>query len=189
MKKTKLSLAEKKLLKTVIALILIQFAIVLILTPSMNPKPIEIEDTKQIDITVDDIYYFNFSKRGSWFVVVSDSTMYRFPSRTTFEEYSVGKLYRSIHKGDKLSLMYRESYTVFGKVNWVVDARSGSEIYRTIEEYNVGAQYTKVFVAILFSIIEIVFIGIIFVYVWLNHNVIKGFYRKIKKHCLSKESR
>ena len=38
MKKIKLSLAEKKLLKTVIALILIQFAIVLILTPSMNPK-------------------------------------------------------------------------------------------------------------------------------------------------------
>ena len=182
MKKIKLSLAEKKLLKTVIALILIQFAIVLILTPSMNPKPIGVEDTKQIDITVDDIYYFNFSKRGSWFVVVSDSTMYRFPSRTTFEEYSVGKLYRSIHKGDKLSLMYRESYTIFGKINWVVDARSGSEIYRTIEEYNVGRQRMKVFVAILFSIIEIVFIGIIFVYVWLNHNVIKGFYRKIKKH-------
>ena len=62
MKKIKLSLAEKKLLKTVIALILIQFAIVLI--PSMNPKPIGVEDTKQIDITVDDIYYFNFSKRG-----------------------------------------------------------------------------------------------------------------------------
>ncbi|MBQ2273271.1 MAG: hypothetical protein II337_07415 [Clostridia bacterium] len=182
MKKIKLSLAEKKLLKTVIALILIQFAIVLILTPSMNPKPIGIEDTKQIDITVDDIYYFKFSKGDSWFVVVSDSTRYIFIGRPTFEGYSVSELYRSIHKGDKLSLMYRETYNILGRVNLVVDARSGSEIYRTIEEYNVGAQYTKVFVAILFSIIEIVFIGIIFVYVWLNHNVIKGFYRKIKKH-------
>ena len=187
MKKTKLSLAEKKLLKTVIALILIQFAIVLILTPSMNPKPIDIEDTKQIDITVDDICYFPVL-REEFLFVVSDSTRYLFIGRPTFEGYSVSELYRSIHKGDKLSLMYRETYNILGRVNLVVDARSGSEIYRTIEEYNVGRQYAKVFVAILFSIIEIVFIGIIFVYVWLNHNVIKGFYRKIKKHCLSKES-
>ena len=151
-------------------------------------QPISTQDTKQTDIIVEDIYLISIPKE-LWLVIIADSEKYVFGSHSIFDTYSLEELNKAISKGDKLSLMYYEEYVYFRKTNLVVDARTETENYRTLEEYNRGKQGVPVFVAILFSIIEIVFIGIIFVYVWLKHNVIKGFYRKIKKHCLSKESR
>ena len=151
-------------------------------------QQIDINDTKHIDITVDDIYIIRVPKED-WLFIVADSTYYLFTSRATFEDYSVHELYNSIFEGDHLSLIYYESDSIlFKKVNTVVDARTETETYRTFEEYNRGKQGVPVFVVILFSIIEIIFVGIIFVYVWINYSIFKGFYRKIKNHHLSKKS-
>ncbi len=175
------SLVEKKLLRTVIALVLIQL---LFIFSSIHmficSQPISVNDTKQIEITVDDIYFVRVP-RENWLVVVSDSTKYLFKSRLTFEECSVDELYESISEGNKLSLKYYEEYNILGKFNLVVDARTESEIYRTIEGYNQSKQGVTTLVVIIFSIIELVFIGIICLYVWLNHNTIKGVYQKVKK--------
>ena len=143
-------------------------------------QPISVNDTKQIEITVDDIFFVRVP-RENWLVVVSDSTKYLFKSRLTFEECSVDELYESISEGNKLSLKYYEEYNILGKSNLVVDARTESEIYRTIEGYNQSKQGVTTLVVIIFSIIELVFIGIICLYVWLNHNIIKGIYRKVSK--------
>lgn len=181
MKHTIFSLAEKKLLRTVIVLVLIQLLIIFTFVFMFrNSQQINVNDTKQIDITVNDVYYFRVL-RENWLFVVSDSTEYLFTSRSTIKEYSVSKLYESIHEGDELFLMYKETYTVLGKVNLVVDARSKTETYRTIEDYNDGKQGIPVFLVVVFSIIEIVFIGIVFVYAWINYIIFKGVFRKIKQ--------
>lgn len=180
MKSTRFSLPEKKLLRMVIVLFLIQLAIFFAFVSMFSDsQQINVKDTKQIDIIVDDVYYFRVP-REDWLFVVSDSTEYLFKSRSTFGEYSVSRLYESIHEGDKLSLMFRETYTILGKVNLVVDAQSQTETYRTIENYNEGKKGVPIVISIIFSIIEVGFIGIIFVYGWINRSIFKGVFRKIK---------
>lgn len=145
-------------------------------------QPISIHDTKQTDIIVEDIYPIS-TRKEQWLVIVANSEKYLFESHSTFDTYSLEELNKSISKGDKLSLRYYEGYIVFRKTNMIVDARSETETYRTLEEYNSGKQGVPIFVIVLFSIIEIVFVGIIFVYVWLNYSVFKEVCRKIKNHC------
>ena len=180
----KFSLMEKKLLRTVTAFALIQLSIVFIFVRMfIVVQPVSISDIKEIDIIVEDVYCLS-SLKQKWLVVIADSGKYIFENGT-FAECSISELYKFIHKGDKLSLMYRETHSISGK-NLVVDARSETATYRTIEEYNRGQQGVPVFVVTLFSLIELVFIGVIVLYIWLNHNTIKGFYRKIKKHLFKK---
>ena len=183
MKKSKLSLIEKSKIRTILILILIQLLIIISFAFFMSgAQQIDINDTKRIDITVDDMYIFRVSKERQLFVV-ADSTCYLFTGRATFDDYSVHKLYNSISKGDRLSLIYYESDRIlFKKVNVVVDARTETETYRTLEEYNRGKQGIPTLVVVLYSIIELVFVGIVFVYVWFNYKTIKSIYRKAKNY-------
>ena len=173
MKRKKFSLSEKKLVRTVIVFFIIQlFIIFTFIYTLIGSQQISVNDTKQIDITVDDIYCVRVS-RENWLFVVSNSTKYLFKSRSTFEEFSVSELYEVVSEGDKLSLMCYETNTIFGKVNLVVDAHSETETYRSIEEYNRGRQGLQPVVVMIFTIIETVFVGIIFVFVWMNYNIFK----------------
>ena len=144
-------------------------------------QSINANDTKQVDIIVDDIYYFRVP-RENLLVVVANSTKYFFTSRATFDDYSVSQLYNAISKGDRLSLIYYESDSIaFEKINVVVGARSEAQIYRTLEAYNQGKKGVPAVVIIIMSIIELVFAGIVFIYIWLNYHMIKGICGKIKK--------
>lgn len=184
MKKIKLSLGEKRCIKAIILFIIIQlFIIFSFLLLVSGSQQIDINNTKQIEITVDDVHIIRVPKED-WLFVIADSTYYLFTGRATNEDYSVHELYNSISKGDSLSLRYYELDTVLLKnINKVVDARNETEIYRNIEEYNYGRHGVDIFVVILCSIIEIIFIGIVIIYCWINFNVIKNFYKK--KHRLN----
>lgn len=178
------SIVEKRLIRSILILGLVQILIIFAFIRMYNiGQPISIHDTKQTDIIVEDIYPIS-TRKEQWLVIIFDSEKYLFESHSTFDTYSLEELNKSISKGDKLSLRYYEEYIVFRKTNLIVDARNETETYRTLEEYNCGKQGIPFFVVILFSIIEIVFVGIFFVYVWLNYSVFKGIYSKIKNHHL-----
>ena len=181
MKKVKFSIAEKKLIRSLFIIGLVQLLIVFAFIRMFNiGQPISTDDTMQTDIIVDDIYLIS-TRKNQWLVIIADSEKYLIESHSTFDTYSVEELNKSISKGDKLSLSYYESYNIFGKANVIVDARTATENYRTLEEFNHAKQGLPVFVVILFSIIEVVFVGIIFVFVWLYYSIFKSVYRKIKK--------
>ena len=183
MKKVMFSIVEKRLIRSILILELVQILILIAFIRMFNiGQPISTNDTKQSDIIVEDIYLISTSKE-LWLVIIADSEKYVFESHSTFDTYSLEELNESISKGDKLSLRYYEGYVAFRKTNLVVDARTETELYRTLEEYNSGKQGVPIFVIVLFSIIEIVFVGIIFVYGWLNYSVFKEVCRKIKNHC------
>ena len=187
MKKKKFSLIERKTLRMIVLSSLIQLIIFLLfLCLLISSQQIDVNDTKQIDIIVDDIYYSRVS-REYWLFIVSDSTKYLFKGRPTFEEYSVDELYESISRGSKLSLRYYETHSILGKVNLVVDARSETETYRSIEEYNQAKQGIPIVIFVLFSIIELLFVGIVFLYVYLNYNTIKGVCTKLKNLFFNKK--
>ena len=175
MKKSKFTLM-------VITLGLIQLVIIFFFAHMlMASQQIDVADIKEIDITVDDIYYSRVS-RENWLFVVSDSTKYLFKGRSTLEEYSVSELYESITEGTKLSLMYRETHTIFGNVNLVVDARSETETYRSLKEFNLGKQGLPAFLTIMFSLIELVYVGIVLMYIWVNYTEFKWVFKKFKNH-------
>ena len=183
MKKVMFSIVEKRLIRSMLILGLVQILILIAFIRMFNiGQPVSIYDTKQADIIVEDIYLIS-SRKEQWLVIIVDSEKYVLESHSTFDTYSLEELNESISKGDKLSLRYYEGYVAFRKTNLVVDARTETELYRTIEKYNRGKQGVPIFVIVLFSIIEIVFVGILFVYVWLNYSVFKEVCRKIKNHC------
>lgn len=182
MKKSKFSSDEKKLFRVLLALILLQSVTVFIFSHMLfESRQVNIRDTKEIDIIVDDFYRYRVSKEAK-LVIVADGNEYLFNSRSSFAEYSVDELYNSISEGSCLSLIYYETYEISGRVNLVVDARSENEIYRTIEEYNRGKQGLPVFVVIIFFATEIVFVGIILLYVRTKCSIFKSIFRKITKH-------
>lgn len=186
MKKIRFSVVEKKLLREVLLFIAIQLVIIFVSARLFtNSQPTSIDDVKRVDITVDDTYRLKVLKETRLYVV-SDSTTYVFSAIPNFKEASANEIYKSINEGDKLSLMYEETFSIFGKTNLVVDARSETQTFRTFEGYNKGKENLPLIVIIASSVAEIVFIGIIFMSVWLDRNILNGIYRKIKKYKLAK---
>ena len=143
-------------------------------------RPVDINDTKQADIIVEDSYLTS-TRKEQWLVIIADSEKYLFESHSLFDSYPLGQLNESISKGDKISLRYYEGYAFFGRYNFIVEAQNETEIFRTIEEYNRSKQGVPIFAVILFIIIEIVCAFIVFVYFWINRNIVKGLFGKIKK--------
>jgi hypothetical protein len=187
MSKIKICLAEKKLLRRAIALALIQVVIVLFFADILI-RQIDENEIKHSDIVVDDVYKYR-SFRTETLMVVADSKHYLFSSRPTLKEASVNDIYESISIGDQLSLTYYEAQNmVFGKFNVVVDARSETEIYRTLEEYNRSIEGALVGVVILCLIIEMIFCVLVLGYIWINFGMFKSIYRKIKKHHSNKKA-
>ena len=189
MKNTKFSSTQRKILRVVIALILIQIAIIVVLGCMLeSSKQVDASDLKRIDITVDDVYDIKIT-RESWLIVESDSTKYLFTGLSTYDECSVDELYESIQKGDKLSLMYQETYNILGKVNLVVDARSEFGIYRSIDEHNEGKHGLVAFVLVMFAVIEFFFAGIALVYVWIHYSTFREIFRRIKKDHIGRNNK
>ena len=181
------TILNKKLLSATLVLILLQaiivFAFVRLLIGSQK---IDISETKQVNVTVGDVYYSRVPRENR-LVIVADGVKYLFQGRPTVDEYSVYELYNAISIGDRLSIAYYESTNIFfEKVNVIVDARTENEILRSLEAYTRGRQGVPVFVVILFSVIELVLLGIVFVYVWLNYNIFQKFYRNARKRQLKK---
>lgn len=184
MKKIKYSVVEKKLIRNVFISVLIQVLIIAMFFMAFNTNhPIDITDTKQAEITVDDTYCRFTGRRliTTWLVISENSTEYIFSSLKPSAEYSVNELHESISVGDRLSLRYYETFNILGKINLIVDARTENETYRTLEEYNSSKQGDDIFVIILFFVIEVIFCAVAVLFFAFSKNTRKSICRKIKK--------
>lgn len=66
-----------------------------------------------------------------------------------------------------------------GDFKWILDARNETEVYRRINT-DYKNELPFIFV-VLFAIFELGLCGIVWFYISLNTNTIKGIYRKIKR--------
>ncbi len=174
------SLVEIKIMRRLFLFIIIQFLIVFMFVQFIErSEQLDINDTQQIDIIVDDKYIFKALTEHR-LVIVADSVNYLFMSRATIDEYSVDELYSSVSNGERLSLVYYESNFLFEKVNIVVDARTETQIYRTFDGYNYSKEGIHIFGCIIFSIIELLFVGGVYIYIWINFNMVKHVFKKQK---------
>ena len=177
----RLSIAEKKLIRTATIYFFVQIIAIIFFIRALDiSQPVDINKTKQIDVIVEDTYRFYFFSENH-FVICSNSIEYTFSTTGWRGGYSVSELSEKINIGDKLSLIYFEEYSLSGKKKIIVDARSASETYRTLADYNKSKGGMPLFVIVLFSAIEFVLCGILFCYIWLNKTIIKEFRRKIRQ--------
>lgn len=183
MKKIKLSLVEKKLIRTLIILLVIQNLIVfLFIALYRSSKIIDFQTLKQTDITVEDTLYLPYRKNPQLYIY-SNSQNYVFYSLGGYQEYNVHSLQESISKGDKLSVIYYETDSIiWGENNVIVDARTEDKIYRSLDKYYEAHKNSDIIVIIIFLVIELIFCGVVLFSIWCEYNTIKSLIRKIKKH-------
>jgi len=180
MTKIRFSLLEKKSVFALLAFFLVQIVIIFAFFVVAKVEVIDIENTKKIDVVVEDIYTGS-TRRNAQFVVVADSENYYFGTHSTKEEYSVNELCRAISVGDSLLLTYYESDSLlFGSRNIVVDARNETEVYRSFEAYNLGRGVVSIPAVLLFALVELLFAAIVFLHSWLNYTTIKKTIKTIK---------
>lgn len=146
--------------RTIICVLLWQVVLICFLVSGIDSgKNIKPEDTHQATITVEKTRHFSSAggKGPDWFIVYSDSQKYYFNNFGIFSKYSNSYLDKNISAGEKLTLTYFEKYHLFANRNWVVDARSETEVYRTLDEYNERHAGVDVVTIVIFCIIEIIF--------------------------------
>ncbi len=181
MNKINLSPKQKQTLCSLIIFALMQILIILVFSWLLyKSKPVDLENTKQITITVDNVRY----QRGPteyYFIIYSDSEKYLFSNYGRFGEYSNRELYESISIGDRLTLTYYNSSSLLhGNFNSVIEAQSNTEIYRSVEEYTKLTAGISTAVTIPFLIIELVFVGVLILYVLNSKNTLIKIGRKLK---------
>ena len=187
MKKTRLSVKEKRVLRNIVVVTLIQILIIAAFVRTLNiSRPIDVHNTKQSKIIVEDTYCIKGPKENWWLIVVADSRKYLFGNHSIFDAYSVRELDKVIFPGDVLFLKYYEQYNILGRVCIVVDAKTETEIYRTLDDYNRGKHGLDIFISILFFVIDSAYVGVVVICVWLNYTTIKGVYKKYKNHLFRK---
>ncbi|MBQ8576070.1 MAG: hypothetical protein IJ447_08505 [Clostridia bacterium] len=141
--------------RTIVCAVLVQMLLVVFLVNGIiDSQPIKPEETQQATIIVEKKKY---SSRPDWFIVYSDSQKYYFNNFGVFGNYANSELNDSISVGEKLTLTYFEDYHLFANRNWVVDARSETEVFRTLDEYNEMHSGGDIAVIIIFCIFEIIF--------------------------------
>jgi hypothetical protein len=180
-KKVKFSKIEKEQIRNAVVSIMIQLLIILAFIRMLAlSRPVDISDTREIDITVDNTYHTKFLK-DYMLIIESSLGRYTIYNNSRADRYSVDELYKIIKIGDSLSLSYYESFGILGKTNCVIEARSADDVYRSYDEYYNAKQGVDIFVIILFAIVELIFAGIVFINVWINKKEFKDIFSKIKR--------
>lgn len=125
--------------------------------------PIELQNTTSINVVVEETAYVRGINEFK-FIIISDSVEYVFPSRPDFSQMSNAELYDKISAGDLVSIIFCERSDIYGKKNYVVDAHTEKEEYRSLEKYNIGAQKTLIFLNTMFFLIEVFLVVVVYIY-------------------------
>ena len=152
-------------MRKVITMVTIQFVIALFFGCMLQGSmPIALEKTKPATITVDAVQYIRSGE--GYLIISSNSDTYIFDNSGYPEQYGVRKLRDMITAGETLSIRYTKSWMLsLGIHNRIVDARTESEILRSMEIYNEGVKNHPFYTSIFWGFIELVFLFVVFLMV------------------------
>ncbi|MBQ8791472.1 MAG: hypothetical protein IJZ51_09190 [Ruminiclostridium sp.] len=170
-----MSKSKKRFIRATIMFIVIQILIILLFSFLLiESRPIDSKDMKRLDLVVESIDYKKVISEYRM-DIYSDSVRYSFNSRSVLSECSVSELYDKIKVGDRLSVIFFEKSSLFDKQNLIIDARTETEIYRSVDTYNNGKSSIVTVVIIILCIVEILFFGVLALFIYINRNAIKNF--------------
>lgn len=151
-----------KLIRQLFAIIVLQLIIIFIgfsLWDASQPINDNNSDIFHIQITVDDTVYER-SINQYLFYIVSDEERYYFSnSGVVSDNLSNRELYESVSVGDTLQIAYYENHNLFGVRKWVVDARTETQIYRSLESLaqdSIGGRVGAIFVFVFLEFVYLI---------------------------------
>ena len=167
-KKKLKTLYKQKVIRDFVVLFLIQIIIICFFCFAYFDT-VDVSNAKTVEITVERIDYRQLPLVLNLLLCVySDSDEYVFPRASTFQDYGNAELEKAIHIGDKLELTYVERNWRFNEINYIVDARSGNEIYRNIEIYTERGFISTMFRWAIPIVIEVIYLAIVFLFIWIH---------------------
>lgn len=170
----------KRIILKLIVFLVVQLIIVLLFLRGLSEsKSVTINDTKQVEIKVDNVFYFRGISEYK-LIIYSNTEKYLFDSRSNTEDYSIHELKEAISTGDKLSIVYYDGYSIYGKIRRVVDARTETIIYRSFDNYNKGRAGSVLFLCIIFVVLEVLYLSYLIIFVLLNKNLLLKLSKKGK---------
>ena len=174
-KKTKCYFNKKERIKNIVAFAIIQLLIFFVfLFAFKNTFPLDIEDTTQVVIKVEQKVIGTAGKHAPKLVLIStDGKRYTFVGNPSEDpSLSVRELRNLIDVGDEISLLYHK----YGFRNDIVEAISGQNVYRTLEEYNESKQTMPT--VICFVLLESIYLFMLYIYIHISSPTAK----KKKRH-------
>ena len=147
--------------KKVIGIAILQLIILAFFLVFWNDtQSVDLSQTKNLNITVRKIdYRRDFHEYNLY--LYDGSNEYKFSKGALSSEYSsVFDVSKELNDGDTLTIAYIEDSNIFGKYNLIIDAYSIDNIYLSCQRFNVDKQHARIGVAILFGVIELIFIVI-----------------------------
>jgi hypothetical protein len=138
-------------------------------------KLITYYDCERTSIVVEDKYIVRRTKGSGVLYVVSCGEKYSFPETN----YSTNDLYDMIPIGETINILYIESSGIGEEHYQIVDGRHSNNIYVDINDYNNDTKTGNVISIIAFSILEIIFLYLSHIGVFLDD--MKTFYKKLNK--------
>ena len=159
----------KNIVRKIAGFLVIQLIIILLFLFSYNiSKPFDADELTKIYINVDSTDLYTVRMYHSVFVINSNSNKYHFSSPGSNEPTNY-ELQDKISPGDALAVTYYK----FGGNLWVVDARSDTEIYRSIDVQNNEQQDILKSTYIFFFMMEFVYLVVLIIYIRLSTSPIK----------------
>lgn len=131
-------------------------------------KPIDSTDTETVTVVVQDIEYkkgyYWFKRHGPhsyyYLNVHTESEVFKIYGKDYRDEYSVSQLNDAIKKGDTLTLTYLEYYPWLFPKKFVVDIRSGNQVYRSLDAFNENIKGELLWQSILLFVLESILLPI-----------------------------
>ena len=147
--------------KIAIGISIVQFiVIILFLFLLCDTQPVDLPQTKQLNITVKRIdYRRDFNEYNLY--IYAGSKEYKFSKGALLAEYGgVYDVSNELNVGDTLTIIYIEDCNVLGKYNLIIDACSIDDTYLSYERFNADKHNARIGISILFGIVELIFITI-----------------------------
>lgn len=150
---------KKRFIKRILIVAFIQILILgVFLLAFQGTRSVSSEEIQYKNIIVDDTYTI-YIHRSKEFGIISDSISYRFSNQIDLKE-----LKEIACIGTQMSIGYVEQYGLFGKIHRIVDARTKTKVLYSLEEYNKIHQQARILTAIVFFVIELLFLIIVTFY-------------------------
>ena len=180
MRKTNRNIKRVKLIKSLLNFFIIgQVLILLLFMLSVydSRNTLNVNNRKVETIVVQDVayaYVYNTHECR----IYSNDVRYDFPSLGIEAEYSSRELYETIRKGEVLRIIYTKEYSLFGRYNLILDARSGETVYLDIDWYISQVEKGSIGMIVILSLFEAALVFGVVVSIWFNKDL---FPRKYKK--------
>ena len=162
----------KRLLLFLLCQIILMLLFLAVLLSSIPPDRVDI---KTETIIVNRLWLS--TRPTTTLSIYTNQGIYKIDSAISDNDFSCSKIRDSVSVGDSLDIMYYSGYSWFRPANWIVDVRTESTTYRSIDNFYARKNFLPTTILVVGLLVEILYLGCTFCYFALIRQNIKVQYK------------